>query len=102
MSGVYGVLQFNGAPVDQAVLSAMHAVYAQWFNDHHGTWLVQGVGLGHTQRWNTPESRLEKLPEVEGPPGDRLVITADARLDNRSELIAALGLTAPPATITDT
>ncbi len=54
MSGVYGVLQFNGAPVDQAVLSAMHAVYAQWFNDHHGTWLVQGVGLGHTQRWNTP------------------------------------------------
>jgi asparagine synthase (glutamine-hydrolysing) len=50
--------------------------------------------------WTTPESPAEQLPLVSSS-GD-LVITADARIDNRDELISALGLTdRRPAQITD-
>jgi asparagine synthase (glutamine-hydrolysing) len=45
--------------------------------------------------WTTPESLLEKLPLVNQT--GNLIITADARIDNRDELIAALGLTDRPA-----
>jgi asparagine synthase (glutamine-hydrolysing) len=45
--------------------------------------------------WTTPESVQEKLPLVHRA-GD-LAITADARLDNRDELIQALSLTGRPA-----
>jgi asparagine synthase (glutamine-hydrolysing) len=38
--------------------------------------------------WTTPESLCEKLPLVQ----KHLAITADARIDNREELIPALGL----------
>src|SRR4029077_18563520 len=40
--------------------------------------------------WTTPESLHEKLPVASANGG--FVITADARIDNRGELIAALGL----------
>jgi asparagine synthase (glutamine-hydrolysing) len=51
--------------------------------------------------WTTPESLQEKLPLVHRA-GD-MAITADARLDNRDELIQTLGLTGrPPVEIADT
>jgi asparagine synthase (glutamine-hydrolysing) len=46
--------------------------------------------------WTTPESLAEKLPLVSHA-GD-IVLTADARIDNREELIALLDLTDCPAT----
>jgi asparagine synthase (glutamine-hydrolysing) len=45
--------------------------------------------------WTTPESLREELPLVDKT-GD-LVITADARIDNRKELIDALGLSLRPS-----
>jgi asparagine synthase (glutamine-hydrolysing) len=45
--------------------------------------------------WTTPESLQEKLPLVHQTRD--LAITADARLDNRDELMQALGLTGRPA-----
>jgi asparagine synthase (glutamine-hydrolysing) len=44
--------------------------------------------LGHAMLHTTPESLSEVLPHGE----DDLTITADARIDNRAELIAELGL----------
>jgi len=49
-----------------------------------------GLYWGHRMLW-TPESLLELLPLV-NQTGD-LAITADAHIDNRDELIAALALT---------
>jgi len=46
--------------------------------------------MGHRMLWTTPESLLELLPLV-NQTGD-LAITADAHIDNRDELIAALAL----------
>ena len=48
------------------------------------------IGLGHRMLWTTPGSLNEKLP-LSNASGD-LIITADARIDNRDELIEALDL----------
>jgi asparagine synthase (glutamine-hydrolysing) len=44
--------------------------------------------------WTTPESLREELPLINK--SGNLVITADARIDNRNELIASLGLSGRP------
>ena len=59
--------------------------------DHAGIWTESVVGLGQRLLWTTPESVYEHFP-MESPRAD-IVVTADARIDNREELIAALGLT---------
>lgn len=51
------------------------------------------MGLGHCMLHTTPESLNEHLPFQR----NGLVITADARIDNREELISVLGLNAYPA-----
>jgi asparagine synthase (glutamine-hydrolysing) len=55
-----------------------------------GHWNNGCVGLGNRLLWTTPESLKEKLPVVNR--AGRLVLTADARIDNRIEVMAALGL----------
>jgi asparagine synthase (glutamine-hydrolysing) len=62
--------------------------------DGAGAWSEGSVGLGHRMLWTTPQSLREKLPLVKG--SRDLIITADARLDNREELIVALGLGGRP------
>ena len=57
--------------------------------DAEGVWTGGPVGLGHRMLRTTPESLNEELPLI-GAGGD-LVITADARIDNREELIAVFG-----------
>jgi asparagine synthase (glutamine-hydrolysing) len=60
--------------------------------DALGVWSSESAGLVHRARWATPESEHEEQPwrcaESE------LVLTADARIDNRGELFEALGLRA--------
>jgi asparagine synthase (glutamine-hydrolysing) len=53
-----------------------------------GMWSDGGAGLGHRMLFTTPESLNEKLPLVRR----NLTLTADARIDNREELIDLLGL----------
>jgi len=63
-----------------------------------GEWSDGPVALGHLKFNTTPESLLEKQPIVvrEG----HLVLIADARIDNRDELMRSLGLDGSP-TVTD-
>ncbi len=56
--------------------------------DGSGAWCDESVGLGHRMLWSTSESMVEKLPLAR----EKLVITADARIDNRDELIPILNL----------
>lgn len=60
--------------------------------DGRGVWLAPGgsVALGHLALYTTPESRREAQPLVRPESGVTLV--ADARIDNREELIGALGV----------
>ena len=100
MSAIAGIYYPDGQPVNRADLERMIETLAHRGPDGAGVWSEGSVGLGHRMLWTTPESLHERLPLV-NETGD-LVLTADARIDNRDELIAALGLTdRPPGEITD-
>ena len=90
MSAIAGIHYLNERPVDFADLGRMVDILAHRGPDGADIWSEGSVGFGHRMLWTTPESLLEKLPLV-NQRGD-LVITADARIDNREELIAALSL----------
>ena len=62
--------------------------------DGAGAWNEGPAGLGHRMLHTTPESLHEELPLVNR--SEDLVLTADARIDNREELIVALGCTGRP------
>jgi asparagine synthase (glutamine-hydrolysing) len=90
MSAIVGIHYLNGRPVDRRDVERMTTTLSHRGPDGAGVWCEGTNGLGHRMLWTTPESLAEKLPFV-CRSGD-LVITADVRLDNRSDLIAALGL----------
>ncbi|MEO4040780.1 asparagine synthase-related protein [Hoeflea sp. CAU 1731] len=67
--------------------------------DRTGHWSGERVCLGHTLLATTPEAIEERLPFQHRASG--CVITADVRLDNRDDLIGALGLVAGIAIVGD-
>ncbi len=90
MSGMAGVFYLDGRKPDRATIKAMVTSLAHRGPDGSDTWLDDQVALGHCHLVTTPESVGERLPAAGG--GERFVLTADARIDNRDELIAALRL----------
>jgi len=90
MSGIVGVYQRQGEPVSVEQLNSMVEAIDYRGQDGAKVWHQRNVGLGHLMLHTTPESLTEKLPFC-----DRLTdtaITADARIDNRDELIELLDL----------
>ncbi len=88
MSGIAGIYSLDGQPVDLALLKRMTNVIAHRGPDGCGHWLNGSLGLGHRMLYITPESLHENEPAVDET--GELVITADARIDNRDELITTL------------
>lgn len=88
MSGICGIVNFDGAPVDPELLDKMAAASDFRGQDGINYWVKDHVGLAHLAIHTTPESVREQQPLVNRR-GD-LVLTADARLDNRTELIGNL------------
>lgn len=99
MSAVAGLHHLDGRSVDPAALRRMVDAMPHCGPDGADVWHRGAVGLGHRMLHTTPESLHEKLPLADGP----LAITADARIDNREELIAKLGPELPshPEPVTD-
>lgn len=94
MSGIYGMVRYDGAPVTPETLAPMAAAMSFWGPDGHGQWCGEGAGLGHLMLHVTPESLHERLPaSLRAAP--HLVITADARIDNRDDIFDALGVPGP-------
>ena len=95
MSGLIGIYYLDKRPTEPEKLGSMLDAIAHRGSDEANTWHQDNVGLGHRMLWTTPESLLEELPWC-----DRLsntAITADARIDNRAELISLLELKNLPA-----
>src|SRR5262245_40997602 len=90
MSGIAAVWRRDGAPLHQVTLDGVTERLAPREADAVGTWLGGSVGLVHRMLYTTPESLQEKLPLTDD--GSDVAATVDARLDNREELISALGL----------
>ena len=69
----------------------MAAALSFYGPDGHGQWCGESAGLGHLMLHVTPESLRERQPAslLAAP---HLIITADARIDNRDELFDALSV----------
>ncbi|MGB8699346.1 MAG: lasso peptide isopeptide bond-forming cyclase [Thermosynechococcaceae cyanobacterium] len=100
MSAILGIYYLDNRPVESVQLGRMMEVLSHRGADAAGTWIEGSVGLGHRLLWTTPESLLEPSPMRDCT--GNWVLTADARIDNRTELIDKLGLRdGPPEKITD-
>jgi asparagine synthase (glutamine-hydrolysing) len=93
LSGIIGILQRDGAPVDTGQLQRLTALLEFRGPDALNTWVSGVAGLGHTLL-RTRSLETEAAIEAEWQPArldePRLSITADARLDARGELRAGL------------
>ncbi len=100
MSGIAGSVDFGGAIPSTAHLENLRWMLeemAHYGADRTGTWIGAGAALGHCLQLNAPESPYDVQPLQRG----NLVITADARLDNRDDLKRALNLSDGDLPLTD-
>jgi asparagine synthase (glutamine-hydrolysing) len=101
LSGIVGIYDRSGAPVDRALLQALAHFLSYRGPDGRDTWSSGPIGFGHTMLRTTRESQFERQP---ASLDDQLWITADARIDCREELetkLAQKGHGAPCRTATD-
>lgn len=98
MSGVCGAVRLDGAPLEHDTVGRMLEAAAHRGPDGRGRWRggldggasgQASVDFGHLALHATPESVGETQPLVDE--AARLTLVADARIDNREELIRLLG-----------
>jgi asparagine synthase (glutamine-hydrolysing) len=99
MSGICGLFNLDDRPVSEPELAAMTAMLKKRGPDATRLWHNGPIGMGHTLLATTPELLFERQPYEHTETG--YVITADVRLDNREELIAALTPGREPGSIGD-
>src|SRR5258706_5862826 len=87
MSGIVGIINLDGAPVDRDLLRRMTDFMSFRGPDAQEIWIDDNVGFGHTMLRTTWEAETETQPlTLDG----KVWLTADARIDGRKELIAEL------------
>ncbi|MBA2665778.1 MAG: hypothetical protein H0U69_01960 [Trueperaceae bacterium] len=99
MSGICAIIDFGGRTVDVADVDVMASAAPYRSRDARGTWTGAGAALTHLATVATPEAAREHQPIVDAATGS--VLIADARIDNRAELVSALGITPRTAAPTD-
>jgi asparagine synthase (glutamine-hydrolysing) len=87
MSGIAGICNLDGAPIDRLLLRQLTDSLAARGPDAQTIWSHGSVGLGHALLRTTFEAAREQQPcSLDG----QVWITADARVDGRTELIGKL------------
>lgn len=99
MSGICGLMRFDGRPVDADTLRLMLDGLRPWGPADPLVRIGASgrSGLGVRLSPVTPEDDLDRQPLVSRD--GRLSLVADARLDNRPELTAMLGLSSSDAAV---
>lgn len=88
MSAFLAIFARNGEAIEATTIMHMLSATSECNQHGEGIWHGQNVALAHQSFWLTPEEVGEHQPlQREG-----LVLVSDARLDNRAEIIANLGL----------
>src|SRR5215813_578161 len=87
MSGIFGILNFDDAPVEPQLMRRMTDFMAFRGPDAQETWVDGNVGLGHAMLRTTAESQRERQPLSLD---NHVCIVADARVDARDDLIRNL------------
>jgi len=86
MSGIAGIVRKDGSSVDARTLETLTETLDHRGPDGSGIALTDTVGFGQQRLHTTPESKHEDTPRV----GEDYLLTADARIDNRAELLDTL------------
>src|SRR6185369_15485767 len=87
MSGIVGIINLDGEPVDKQLLQRMTDSMSFRGPDAQEIWVDNNVSLGHAMFRTTLESESERQPlSLDG----RFWLTADARVDGRDVLMAKL------------
>ena len=88
MSGIAGIIDFDGRPADRVRI--MQVTEAMASRGPHGInhWVRGSVALGHCMLRTTPESLEEHQPLKNED--ESLVLVMDGRIDNWEELRAQL------------
>jgi asparagine synthase (glutamine-hydrolysing) len=90
MSAIAGLYRLTGQSVEPNDMGRMINSLAHRGPEGARVWCEAYLGLGHQMLWTTPESLHEILPLVDRT--GNFVITADARVDNRTELFGLLNI----------
>lgn len=88
MSAIFGIIDFEGRPIDPEWIKSMQKDLAHRGPDGQGLYQEESMFMGHMLLQVTPESVYDKSPYEE----DGLVITAHARLDEREAIMDRLGI----------
>lgn len=99
MSGIAGIIYLDGRSADRFDLGRMVDAMAHRGPDGRAVWCEGSVGLGHCMLHTTPESLHEVLPYTSA--SGVHTITADARIDNREELLSVLRVSGPAHLVSD-
>jgi len=89
MSGIVGIVNRDGAPVERDLIARMTSFMSFRGPDAQDFWIDGNVAFGHAMFRSTSEAETEHQPlTLDG----RVWLTADVRLDGRRELINKLGI----------
>ena len=88
MSGFAGLWNLDGRPADRTVVSALASTMAHRGPDGSGQWVSGPVGFACHLLRVAPESAAESQPVTDD---NGSVLVFDGRLDNREELLKAVG-----------
>jgi asparagine synthase (glutamine-hydrolysing) len=92
MSGICGILRFDGGGVAERDLARVIGAMRHLGPDRRRTWREDGIGLGHLQLRVTQEDFFDAQPLQDREAA--LTLVADARIDNREEIAGALAIDA--------
>jgi asparagine synthase (glutamine-hydrolysing) len=84
MSGIAGIVRFDGAPLEPNLIAKMTAAMEHRGPDAITHWQSSDVSLGHCMFRTTPESLAEHQPHTNEDKS--LVLVMDGRVDNCDEL----------------
>ncbi|MDS4057719.1 MAG: asparagine synthetase B, partial [Candidatus Contendobacter sp.] len=90
MTAIAGLIRFDHAPVDRAILERMVNLLEPYGRDAQHTHFESGAAFLRTLLRITPEDRLDRQPLVHAE--NQTLILFDGRLDNREELAGDLGI----------
>jgi asparagine synthase (glutamine-hydrolysing) len=87
MSGIVGIFNRDGSPVEHELLKELTGYLSDRGPDAQNFWIDRNIGLGHTTFQTTFEAATETQPQTID--GQRWLV-ADARIDGRAELLHKL------------
>ena len=88
MSAIGGIVSFSNDKVPIPSLERLCHSMKNRGSDTQNIWNCHGIGMVHKQLWTTAESQHENQPLADS--SENFFLTADARIDNRDEIIPLL------------